>query len=121
MKALNNYLSAAATVCSFEALIVGRAFGLDPQVMTDVLNASTGRNNTTVNKFRQQILSEAYASGFSLALMAKDVGIAEELARSLGIRTPYLGETIRIWRDARDKLPADADHTEIYKYLEKLG
>jgi len=121
MKALNNYLSAAATLCSFEALLIGRAFGLDPAVMADVLNASTGRNNTTLNKIKQQILSGACASGFSLALMTKDVGIAEELGGSLDIESPYLAETARLWRDAQGKLPSGVDHTEIYKYLEKLA
>lgn len=118
MKALNNYLGAAATLCSFEALLIGKAFGLDPALMTDVLNASTGRNNTTVNKLKQQILSGAFASGFSLELMAKDVGIAEALARNLGVGSPFLGETARLWRDAKEKLPAGSDHTEIYRYLE---
>lgn len=119
VKALNNYLGAAGTLAGFEALLIARAFGLDPKPMLDSINASTGRNSTTERKIPQQILTGAFASGFKLALMAKDVGIAAGLARDLGVEAPYLRETLRLWRDAQKKLPAGADHTEIYRYLEK--
>ena len=76
VKALNNYIAAAGTIAAFEAVIVGRAFGLDPALMTDIFNPSAGRNSTTLNKVRQHVLSGEFASGFALALMAKDVGIA---------------------------------------------
>lgn len=119
VKALNNYLGAAGTLAGFEALLIARAFGLDPKPMLDAINASTGRNSTTERKIPQQVLSGAFASGFKLALMAKDVGIAAQLARGLGIKTPYLKETLRLWRAAQKLLPSGADHTEIYRYLEK--
>jgi 3-hydroxyisobutyrate dehydrogenase len=119
VKALNNYLGAAGTLAGFEALLIARAFGLDPRPMLESINASTGRNSTTERKIPQQILTGAFASGFKLALMAKDVGIAAGLARGLGVEAPYLKETLRLWRDAQKKLPAGADHTEIYRYLEK--
>ena len=119
VKALNNYLGAAGTLAGFEALLIARAFGLDPKPMLEAINASTGRNSTTERKIPQQILTGAFASGFKLALMAKDVGIAAELARGLGVRTPYLKETLRLWRAAQQQLPAGADHTEIFRFLEK--
>jgi 3-hydroxyisobutyrate dehydrogenase len=120
VKALNNYLGAAGTLAGFEALLVAGAFGLEPKPMLDAINASTGRNSTTLRKIPQDVLTGAFASGFKLALMTKDVGIAAELARGLKIKTPYLKETLKLWRAARKKLPADADHTEIYKYLRGL-
>jgi 3-hydroxyisobutyrate dehydrogenase len=120
VKALNNYLGAAGTIAGFEALLLARAFGLDPKPMIDAINASTGKNSTTERKIPQQILTGAFASGFKLALMAKDVGIAAGLARDLGVETPYLRETLKLWRAAQRKLPAQADHTEIYRYLERL-
>jgi 3-hydroxyisobutyrate dehydrogenase len=120
VKALNNYLGAAGTLAGFEALLIARAFGLEPKSMLDAINASTGRNSTTLRKIPQDVLTGAFASGFKLALMTKDVGIAAELARGLNIKTPYLKETLKLWRAARKKLPADADHTEIYKYLQGL-
>jgi 3-hydroxyisobutyrate dehydrogenase len=120
VKALNNYLGAAGTLAGFEALLIARAFGLDPKPMLEAINASTGRNSTTERKISRDVLSGAFASGFKLALMAKDVGIAAELARGLRVETPYLKETLRLWRAARRRLPAHADHTEIFHYLEKL-
>jgi len=118
VKALNNYIAAAGTIAAFEAVIVGRAFGLDPTLMTDIFNASAGRNSTTENKVRQQVLSRRFASGFALALMAKDVGIAASLARSLGVDAPLTRKTRDLWRAAMGGLPEGADHTEIYRYLE---
>ena len=120
VKALNNYLGAAGTIAGFEALLVAQAFGIDPKPMIEAINASTGKNSTTERKIPQQILTGAFASGFKLALMAKDVGIAAGLARALGVETPYLRETLKLWRAAQRKLSAQADHTEIYRYLERL-
>jgi 3-hydroxyisobutyrate dehydrogenase len=120
VKALNNYLGAAGTLAGFEALLLAKAFGLEPQPMLDAINASTGKNWTTERKIPLQVLTGAFASGFKLALMTKDVGIAAGLAKGLGVETPYLRETLRLWRDAQRSLPAQADHTEIYRYLERL-
>ena len=119
-KALNNYLGAAGTIAGFEALLVGEKFGLDPKVLIDVINASTGKNSTTERKIPQQVFTGAFASGFQLALMTKDVGIAAGIARGAGVETPYLRNTLKIWRDAQRKLRAGADHTELLHYLKKL-
>ena len=116
VKALNNYLGAAGTLAGFEALLIARAFRLDPAPMLAAINASTGRNSTTERKIARDILTGAYASGFKLALMAKDVGIAARLARNLKVRAPFLATTLRTWRRAQRSLPARADHSEIYKY-----
>jgi 3-hydroxyisobutyrate dehydrogenase len=120
VKALNNYLGAAGTLAGFEALLIAQAFGLDPVPMLDAINASTGRNSTTARKIPQDVLTGAFASGFKLALMTKDVGIAAELAKGLKLQTPFLKETLKHWKAAQKKLPRDADHTEIYKYQKKL-
>jgi len=116
MKALNNYVSAAGLVATVEALHAGQAFGLDPEVMVSVLNASTGKNNTTENKVSQFMLSGAYNSGFSLALMAKDLGIAMGLGKSVGQPMPLGEQVLQIWRDANAALGQSADHTEMYRY-----
>jgi len=120
-KALNNYLGAAGTAAGMEALIIGEKFGLDPKTLIAVINASTGKNSTTERKIPQQVFTQAFASGFALALMTKDVGIAEGIARSLKIETPYLKQTLKVWRSALSRLPAGADHTEIYRYLKALS
>jgi 3-hydroxyisobutyrate dehydrogenase len=119
VKALNNYIAAAGTIAAFEAIIVGRSFGLDPALMTDIFNSSAARNSTTENKLKQHVLSGAFGSGFALALMAKDVGIAAGLARSLRVDAALVRRTRDLWRAAERKLPPGADHTEVYAWLER--
>lgn len=121
VKALNNYLGAVGTIAGFEALLIARKFGLDPEPMLAAINASTGRNSTTERKIPRDILPGTFASGFRLALMAKDVGIAAGLAKGLGLKTPFLATTLRTWKAAQRALPADADHVEIYKVQEALA
>jgi 3-hydroxyisobutyrate dehydrogenase len=120
VKALNNYLGAVGTIAGFEALLIGDAYGLDTKVMVDAINASTGKNSTTERKIPQQVFTGAFASGFLLSLMAKDVGIAAGLAKRTKVPAPYLAATLRIWRDAERKLKPRADHTELYHYLRRL-
>ncbi|POR50970.1 NAD(P)-dependent oxidoreductase [Bosea psychrotolerans] len=117
MKALNNYVSAAGLIAASEALLVGRSFGLKPDTIVDVLNASTGRNNSTEVKMKPFVISEAFNSGFSFALMAKDLRIAADLATHLGLGIPQIAAVARLWEEAKGKLKPDADHTEIYRYL----
>ncbi len=119
VKALNNYVSAAGLVATCEALLVARRFGLDPALLVDVLNASTGRNNSTEVKAKQFILSGTFGSGFSLGLMAKDLRTAAELAGQLGVAAPLSRATADLWTAAQRRLPG-ADHTEIYRFLEGL-
>lgn len=119
MKALNNYVSAAGLVATAEALLVGQAFGLDPHVMTDVLNSSTGRNNTTENKVKQFMLSGSFNSEFSLHLMAKDLGTAMNIGELLGSDMSFGQEVLRIWSEAARELGNSADHTEMYRFIEE--
>lgn len=117
-KALNNYVSAAGLVAACEAVHVGRAFGLDPATLVDVLNASTGRNNSTENKLKQFVLNDAFRdAGFSLELMAKDVGIADALARGLDLDMAGMAAARVLWGRADAALGKGADHTEIYKVV----
>ncbi len=117
MKALNNYVSAAGLLAACEALKVGADFGIAPEKIVAVLNASTGKNNSTENKLMQFIVSGSFKSGFSLGLMKKDINIATDLAKSLGSQT-LLGEVLlKSWADAEAKLSGAADHTEIYRML----
>ena len=117
MKALNNYVSAAGLLATVEALHVGRRFGLDPALMTDVLNSSTGKNNTTENKVKPFMLSGAFNSGFALALMCKDLGIATSLGRAIQCPMPLGDEVLALWSEAANELGKAADHTEMYRWL----
>ncbi len=118
MKALNNFVSSAGLVAAAEALIIGGRFGLQPEVIVDVLNASSGRNNATEVKMKQFVLSGAYNSGFGLALMSKDVTTAAELSHDLGMKLPSLELMAGLWAQASRTLAGPRDHTEIYRYLE---
>lgn len=119
IKALNNYVSAAGLVAAADAVRIAARFGIAPGEAVDILNASSGRNNSTEVKFHQFILSETYNSGFSLSLMAKDIGIASEMAKEKGSFAPLLAQCLDLWREAGDHLPADTDHTGIFKYLQE--
>ena len=116
LKALNNYVSAAALIATTEAIHTGHAFGLDPGTIVDVIQASTGRNNTTENKARQFMLSGRFDSGFSLALQAKDVGIAARLGPAVGIQMDLARQVSAMTTDASQQLGPAADHTELYRF-----
>lgn len=121
MKALNNYVSAAGLVAAVEALQVGRKFGLDPALMADIFNASSGKNNTTELKLKQFIISETFDDGFPLRLMAKDVRTADDLAHALGIATPLADLCAGLWDAAARELAQKANHTEMIRYMERLA
>lgn len=117
MKALNNYVSAAGLVAACEALLVGRRFGLQPETIIDVLNASTGKNNSTDVKMKQFVISETFASGFSLALMAKDLRIAADLSKLVGLDPSHAETIATLWENAKGSLTTNADHTDIYRFI----
>jgi 3-hydroxyisobutyrate dehydrogenase len=118
MKALNNYLSAANLAIAAEAVLAGERFGLDPDLMIRIFNASTGRNTATDHKYPKFVLPRTFDSGFSLGLMAKDLRLALELANDSGSPTDLLKMTVDMWAKAEQQLGFRADNTEIVKYLE---
>lgn len=121
MKALNNFLSAANLAIAAEAVIAGQRFGLDPATMISILNASTGRNTGTDSKFPNNVLPRTFNSGFALGLMAKDLRLALEVARSSGAPAGLLEKTAQMWAAAEQQLGGKADNTEVVKYLESLA
>jgi 3-hydroxyisobutyrate dehydrogenase len=120
MKALNNYVSAAGLVAAVEATRIGEKFGLDPNLMADILNASTGRNNTTEVKLKQFIISKAFNAGFPLKLMAKDVRTADNLGHAMGVPIPLADLCADLWDGAAKSLDDKADHTAVGLYIETL-
>jgi len=121
MKALNNLVSAGGFLIAIEALLVGKKFGLDPAVMVDILNASTGMNNSTQVKLKQFVLSGSYGSGFALDLMVKDIGIALDVAKDLDVNAPFAALCRNIWSAAQADLGAGRDHTELAKFAAKVA
>jgi len=116
-KALNNYVSAAGLLATVEALQIGNRFGIDPQLLTDVFNTSSAQTNTSLNKVKQFMLNGAFSSGFSLQLMAKDLGIAGGLAHAVGYPMTMGQACIDVWRDAAASANPATDHTEMYRLL----
>jgi 3-hydroxyisobutyrate dehydrogenase len=121
LKALNNLLSATTFLASCEAVEIGRRFGLDPETMLDAINASTGRSLATERKLPDQVLTGRYASGFALALMAKDMRIAVGLADALGAERARGERARELWEQAREALPVGADQTEVARWVHDQG
>ena len=113
IKALNNYVSAAGLIATCEALVIAEKFGLDAKTVTGVINASTGRNNTTENKAERYLIPRSFTSGFALALMEKDVGMARTLATDMGLGAEELGFVSAYLTRALARLGRDADHTAV--------
>ena len=119
MKALNNLLSATHLLASAEVLMAGMRFGLDANTMVEVLNGSSGRSWSTETKLPRYIIPRTFDSGFSLQLLVKDARIAVELARSTGVTASLAEAALALWEEAGRRLPDDADHTEIARWVEE--
>jgi 3-hydroxyisobutyrate dehydrogenase len=116
MKSLNNFVGGATYAVVAEALTVGMRYGLDPDTMIDVMNASTGRSFNTEIVFTDHVLTGKYATGFALGLLAKDVGIAASLADTSKVDAPICGLVARRWAEAAADLGAASDHSEAHKH-----
>ncbi len=117
VKALNNYISAAGLIAVSEALNAAKEFGLDTHIVNKVFNASTGRNNTTENKVENFMLNDAFNSGFSLALMRKDIQIALGFIEDMNCYSSLARQCVLTAKEADEKLGKGADHTAMYDYV----
>ena len=120
MKALNNLVSAGGYLIGIEALLIGQRFGLDPTTMVDVLNASSGVNNSTQKKFKEYVLSRRFDAGFGLDLMVKDLSIALEVGRETTTPAPFSALCREMWLAASTSLGPGVDHTALAKMLEQM-
>jgi 3-hydroxyisobutyrate dehydrogenase len=120
VKALNNYVSAAGLIAVSEALVAARKFGVDPHIVNQVFNASTGRNNTTEVKVENFMLSKRYDSGFALALMRKDIETASQFIDGMGTPGRFARECLGVAAAAEEALGAGADHTAVHAYFAAL-
>lgn len=113
MKCLNNMVGGAAVAATYEALLIGEQFGLDPELMTDVINASTGRSFASELVVKEHALTGKFATGFAMGLLAKDVRIAADLATDIGVRSPYTNLTCDEFAKGRDKIGFSRDFSEL--------
>jgi 3-hydroxyisobutyrate dehydrogenase len=121
LKALNNLMSAAHLLASSEALLAGQRFGLDPAVMLEAVNGSSGRSGSTENKWPNFVLPATFDSGFALALMVKDIRIALGLLRATGVPSAHAARTVELWTEAAAALGSGADHTEVVRWLQQTS
>lgn len=115
----NNLLAAAAIVLSSEAVAMGVKAGLDPKVMIDIINAGSGRNSATQDKFPKAILTGTFDYGFATALSYKDVRLCIDEAEALGV--PMIaGAVIRqMLAVTNAKFGPESDFTSIAKVIEE--
>jgi len=119
VKAVNNALLAVHILATAEGLAVLVKAGVDPKVALDVINASSGRSNSSENLIPQRVITRAFPRTFRLALLEKDIGIAAVMADDLNARTPLLSLTAERFHEAREKLGEQADHVEAVKMVEE--
>jgi len=120
-KALNNLLSATHLWATSEAVLAGERFGIEPSVLLSIFNGSSGRSGSTENKWPNFILDESYDSGFGLRLMLKDMKIAVGLADQVGVPTRLGVDAVDLWARVAEDYPANADHTEVARWLRESG
>jgi 3-hydroxyisobutyrate dehydrogenase-like beta-hydroxyacid dehydrogenase len=119
MKLANNLLSATAMAATSEAVVMGVKAGLDPAVMVEVLNSGSGMNTASRDKFPRAILPRSFDFGFATGLMVKDVRLALEEMKSLGLSMEVAEAVGRLWEIVIRETGADSDFTSAIKPIEK--
>lgn len=118
-KALNNLLSATHFLASNAATVAAAKLGIDPAVFLRVVNGSSGRSGSTEAKLPNFVLNGAFNSGFSAALMQKDIAIGTSLLEELGLSSPVTSGVLDEWVRLNAELKPGADHTEIIRPIER--
>ena len=118
MKLCNNVLSATAMAATSEAMVMGVKAGLDPRIMLDVINAGTGRNTATEDKFGRVVLPGKFNLGFAAGLMTKDVKLYLAEAKALSVPIDIIESVARLFQLTCDEFGPDADITAIVQPVE---
>jgi len=121
MKLANNFLSATAMVATSEAVVMGVKAGLDPTVMVEVINAGSGMNTASRDKFPRAILPRSFDFGFATGLMVKDVRLCLEEMRSLGLSMEVAEAVGRLWEVVIRDMGAESDFTSAIQPIERAA
>ncbi|MBW7933444.1 MAG: NAD(P)-dependent oxidoreductase [Gemmatimonadaceae bacterium] len=121
LKAVNNAMLAVHIWSVAEGLLALSRAGVKPEIALDVINASSGRSNSSMNLFPERVLTRAFPRTFRLALLDKDVMIAAQVARNEKVPSPLIQMTAELFRAAHQALGEEADHVEAVKYLEQMA
>ena len=116
MKVLNNFLSGTAMAATAEAVAFGVGQGLDMGMILDVVNASSGRNTATSDKFPNRVLTGAYDAGFSSTQLNKDLRLYRDAADAIGASRPVSPAVSDVWQRLEAHEP-NADITRIYAFV----
>ena len=116
MKVLNNFLSGTAMAATAEAVAFGVRQGLEMKMILDVVNASSGRNTATADKFPNRVLTGTYDAGFSSTQLNKDLGLYRDAAEAIGASRPVSAAVFDVWRSLETREP-NADITRIYTFV----
>jgi len=119
LKAVNNALLAVHVWSTGEGLAALARLGVRADVALDVINASSGRSNASMNLFPERVLTRAFPRTFRLALLDKDIGIAAGVARDQKVPAPLLQLAADLFRIAHNALGEEADHVEAVKLVEQ--
>jgi 3-hydroxyisobutyrate dehydrogenase-like beta-hydroxyacid dehydrogenase len=119
MKLANNLLSATAIVATSEAVVMGVKAGLDPAVMVDVINSGSGMNTASRDKFPRAILPRSFDFGFATGLMVKDVRLALDEMKSLGLSMEVAEAVGRLWEVVIRDMGAESDFTTAIQPIER--
>jgi 3-hydroxyisobutyrate dehydrogenase-like beta-hydroxyacid dehydrogenase len=118
MKLANNVLSATAMAATSEAMVMGVKAGLDPRLMIDVINAGSGRNTATEDKFPRLVLPGTFNLGFTAGLMLKDVKLCLSEAKALGVPMEVIESVARLLQLTCEEVGPDKDLTTLVQPLE---
>lgn len=118
-KIANNAISITGLVVACEAVVMGVKAGLDPKVMIEAINASTGRNSATVDKFPRAILPRSFDYGGPIAIGAKDLGLYLAEAKAQGVSGLAVSNAAQLWSLAVQRFGKDADMTMFFRMLEE--
>ena len=121
MKLANNFLSATAMVATSEAVVMGVKSGLDPRVMIDVINSGSGLNTASRDKFPRSVLPRSFDFGFATGLMVKDVRLAVDEMRSLGLSMEVAEAVGRLWETVIKEMGPDSDFTSAIVPIERAA
>jgi 3-hydroxyisobutyrate dehydrogenase-like beta-hydroxyacid dehydrogenase len=119
MKLVNNFLSATALAATSEAMVMGVKAGLDPRVMLDVINAGSGMNTASRDKFPRAIITRTFDAGFATSLMLKDVKLCLAESSALGVPNDIMTVVQRLWQVTENEIGGEADFTTIVQPLER--
>lgn len=118
-KLANNLLAATAMVATSEVMAMGVKAGLDAKVLIDIINASSGRNSASQDKFPRAILPRTFDFGFATGLSYKDVRLCVEEAEAMGVPMVVGGAVREMLAVTRARFGAGSDFTHIAKVLEE--